>query len=167
MKGSMEAIKKGKDEVATVIERLEAVKMSNSEMEEELRRLKVQMIRRIGDNLLTGEIIVTIWELSETNNLGGKIPEEINGCQELEYYAASNNKLEGEISSSIGQLQSLKILNLANNTLPGSIPELSKLSGNTFTGEFPKKLCSGNGKAVENAGNHRPKMMKTNKKVRR
>ncbi|KAI3512919.1 hypothetical protein L1887_20242 [Cichorium endivia] len=43
MKGSTEAIKKSKDEVVTVTERLEAVKMSNSEMEEELRRLKVKM----------------------------------------------------------------------------------------------------------------------------
>ncbi|KAI3522784.1 hypothetical protein L1887_00834 [Cichorium endivia] len=43
MKGSTEAIKVSKDEVATVTERLEAVKMSNSEMEDELRRLKVQM----------------------------------------------------------------------------------------------------------------------------
>ncbi|KAL4592217.1 hypothetical protein LXL04_005204 [Taraxacum kok-saghyz] len=43
MKSSTEAITKNKDEVATVTERLEAVKMSNGEMEEELRRLKVQM----------------------------------------------------------------------------------------------------------------------------
>ncbi|CAI9264290.1 unnamed protein product [Lactuca saligna] len=43
MKSSTEAMKKNKDEVVNVTERLEAVKMSNCEMEEELRRLKVQM----------------------------------------------------------------------------------------------------------------------------
>ncbi|KAI3739073.1 hypothetical protein L2E82_29457 [Cichorium intybus] len=78
----------------------------------------------------------------QTNNLGGEVLEEINGCQELGDFAASNNKLEGEISSSNGQLQSHKILNLANNTLPGSIPGLSKLSGLKYLNFHGNRLTS-------------------------
>ena len=58
----------------------------------------------------------------ESNDLNGKIPQNINNFSHLTYLNLSDNYLEGEIPETITRLNKLKFLLLRGNKLSGPIP---------------------------------------------
>ncbi|XP_062014568.1 receptor-like protein EIX1 [Rosa rugosa] len=88
---------------------------------------------------------VNIIDLS-SNNLEGKIPEEVSSLVELGTLNLSRNHLSGQIPSKIGNLRWLETLDLSHNQLSGPIPQsLSSLislshlnlSYNNLAGRIP------------------------------
>lgn len=82
-----------------------------------------------------------------SNNVVGKIPEEIGLLKGLRAFGFNNNpNLIGKIPSSVGDLPLLHTLNLYSNKLSGTIPatlnnltnlRVLNLSSNLFTGNLP------------------------------
>ncbi|KAL8227308.1 hypothetical protein R6Q57_017140 [Mikania cordata] len=99
------------------------------------------IVREFGINLG----LVKIINLS-SNNLTGKIPDELTDLHKLIAIDLSNNTLFGEIPPNIGQMKELQILDLSRNSLSGGIPlgmsEMAWLnylnvSYNNLTGRIP------------------------------
>ncbi|KAL8227298.1 hypothetical protein R6Q57_017130 [Mikania cordata] len=99
------------------------------------------IVREFGINIGLLKII----NLS-SNNLTGKIPDELTDLHKLIALNLSNNTLFGEIPPKIGQMKELLILDLSRNNLSGGIPpgmsEMTLLnyvdvSYNNLTGTIP------------------------------
>ncbi|XP_065867845.1 receptor-like protein EIX2 [Euphorbia lathyris] len=89
--------------------------------------------------------LVTVIDLS-TNNLIGRVPEEITKLRRLATLNLSRNHLTGQIPLKIGNLRWIETLDLSRNQLSGTIPSsitlissLShlNLSYNNLTGQIP------------------------------
>ncbi|XP_062079147.1 BRASSINOSTEROID INSENSITIVE 1-associated receptor kinase 1-like isoform X4 [Humulus lupulus] len=84
-------------------------------------------------------------ELS-SNNISGKIPEELGSLTNLVSLELSCNKLNGSIPATLGKLGKLRFLRLNNNSLSGTIPmtltgldslQVLDLSNNKLSGHIP------------------------------
>ncbi|GMI99863.1 TOADSTOOL 2, clv3 peptide insensitive 1, receptor-like protein kinase 2 [Hibiscus trionum] len=80
-------------------------------------------------NDIGGEIPLEIWGLEnleeldlEGNSLTGKLPDEIVGLRNLRVLNLGFNELEGGIPGSLSKFVDLEVLNLAGNKLKGSMP---------------------------------------------
>ncbi|KAK1435258.1 hypothetical protein QVD17_01019 [Tagetes erecta] len=89
--------------------------------------------------------LVKIINLS-SNNLTGKIPDELTGLHKLIALDLSKNALHGKIPSKIGKMKALQILDLSRNNLSGRIPSSMSqitllnyldISYNNLTGRIP------------------------------
>jgi hypothetical protein len=80
--------------------------------------------------MFDGEIPSSVGNLStnvkylnmESNNLTGKIPEEITNLVNLYIFSLAEYYLECVISNSVGKLKELGAFSLEQNYLSGSIP---------------------------------------------
>ncbi|KAK8993715.1 hypothetical protein V6N11_007936 [Hibiscus sabdariffa] len=80
-------------------------------------------------NDVGGEIPLEIWGLEnleeldlEGNSFTGKLPDEIAGLRNLRVFNLGFNELEGVIPGSLSKFVDLEVLNLAGNKLKGSMP---------------------------------------------
>ncbi|GMJ09572.1 TOADSTOOL 2, clv3 peptide insensitive 1, receptor-like protein kinase 2 [Hibiscus trionum] len=80
-------------------------------------------------NDVGGEIPLEIWGLQnleeldlEGNSFTGKLPDEIVGLRNLRVLNLGLNELEGVIPGSLSKFVDLEVLNLAGNKLKGSVP---------------------------------------------
>eukprot|EP01018_Ginkgo_biloba_P026818 Gb_22213 [translate_table: standard] len=113
----------------------------------------------LGDNYLTGVLIVSIGQFSTKlnylrlsgNNIGGELPQQIANLTSLTYLDLSSNNFTGRIPSALGRLQMLQKLYLDGNKLEGSIPiefvqlnvlQFSSLSGNMLSGPIPQAFTN-------------------------
>ncbi|TYJ05596.1 hypothetical protein E1A91_A12G174100v1 [Gossypium mustelinum] len=88
-------------------------------------------------NDIGGEIPLELWGLQnleeldlEGNSLTGKLPNEFVGLRNLRVLNLGFNELEGEIPGSFSRFVDLEVLNLAGNKLKGSMP--------SYVGSFHK-----------------------------
>ncbi|MBA0718185.1 hypothetical protein Golax_005945 [Gossypium laxum] len=88
-------------------------------------------------NDIGGEIPLELWGLQnleeldlEGNSLTGKLPNELVGLRNLRVLNLGFNELEGEIPGSFSRFVDLEVLNLAGNKLKGSMP--------SYVGSFHK-----------------------------
>ncbi|MBA0563346.1 hypothetical protein Golob_008328 [Gossypium lobatum] len=88
-------------------------------------------------NDIGGEIPLELWGLQnleeldlEGNSLTGKFPNEFVGLRNLRVLNLGFNELEGEIPGSFSRFVDLEVLNLAGNKLKGSMP--------SYVGSFHK-----------------------------
>ncbi|KAJ0806652.1 putative non-specific serine/threonine protein kinase [Helianthus annuus] len=81
-----------------------------------------------------------------SNNLTGKIPDELTGLHKLIALDLSMNALVGEIPSNVGQMKELLILDLSRNNLRGGLPssmsqmtwlDYLDVSYNNLSGKIP------------------------------
>jgi hypothetical protein len=77
-----------------------------------------------------------------SNQLGGKIPNNIGAMRSLASLDLSINKLSGEIPWSLSNLTSLSYMNLSYNNLSGRIPSGRQLD--TLNADNPSLMYIGN-----------------------
>ncbi|MEZ4911069.1 MAG: cohesin domain-containing protein [Saprospiraceae bacterium] len=110
----------------------------------------------LSNNKLKGELpkefceLIYLHSLSlRSNELIGKIPNDVNRLEKLRFLDIGNNQLSGELPNEIGELENLAVIQLDENTLTGSIPKgigrLTKLinltiSENRLSGEIPNEI---------------------------
>jgi len=59
----------------------------------------------------------------ERNNVGGRLPSELDRLKQLRFLILEEGSLSGTIPSSIGNIQTLEVIDLNYNVLSGSLPE--------------------------------------------
>ncbi|KAJ4824857.1 BRASSINOSTEROID INSENSITIVE 1-associated receptor kinase 1 [Turnera subulata] len=116
----------------------------------------------LGNANLSGQLVSRLGELKNlqylfidrscydrelySNNLTGRIPEELGNLTNLVSLDLYLNNLTGEIPPTLGKLEKLRFLRLNNNTLTGTIPvsltniktlQVLDLSNNHLTGDVP------------------------------
>ncbi|KAJ4822349.1 hypothetical protein Tsubulata_048140 [Turnera subulata] len=108
----------------------------------------------LSDNLFSGQIPADFGERMPLlegldvsgNYLTGKLPDFLNGLQDVYLMDVSENNLTGNIPVTLGSFSSIQFLRLSNNELSGEIPsslqnctllETLDLGDNRLTGKIP------------------------------
>jgi Leucine-rich repeat (LRR) protein len=132
-------------------------KMEGWEFIDSLANCSMLKVLGLGDNNFTGDLPVSVANLSTTLEhlylddlaISGSIPSEIGNLVGLKVLILVNTDISGVIPDSIGKLENLTKLHLDNNNLSGIVPSsvgnltrLLKLSAssNNLGGSIPRSL---------------------------